>query len=171
MVEEVYLGLGSNLGNRLDTLKKALGLLSGIVDNLRCSRVYETLPRDNTDQGNFLNLVACGIPTLEPESLLDQCLEIEKQLGRKRDSSVKKGPRSCDIDILLFGNRTIQSPKLSIPHPRILQRAFVLIPLLDLSPELVHPKTGLPLSDALDQVQGQGVYYHSLEGYNFYSGI
>lgn len=141
-----YLGLGSNLGDRAGNLRRALELLRRAgesargrpgVQVTRISPVYETDPVGYLDQPPFLNLVAEVRTDLAPLHLLQACLRAERDLGRVRTD--RWGPRTIDIDILLYDEVTLQQPDLEIPHPRLWERAFVLIPLLDLHPDLKGP--------------------------------
>jgi 2-amino-4-hydroxy-6-hydroxymethyldihydropteridine diphosphokinase len=132
----VFLGLGANLGDRLATLQRAVDLLRDAgVRVLACSRVWATAPVGGpAGQPEFLNAVVAVEPgTLAPESLLRIAHEVEASLGRLRD--VRWGPRTIDIDLLLWDDRTVDTPSLSIPHPRMTQRTFVVLPLLDLDPD------------------------------------
>lgn len=136
-----YLGLGANLGDRLANLRAGLDALAGPdLHLLRVSPVYETEPMDLRDQPWFLNLVAEIETVLSPRELLARTQQIERQLGRRH--TVPKGPRTLDIDILFYGSITADEPGLTIPHPRLHQRRFVLAPLADLVPELLDPRTG-----------------------------
>jgi 2-amino-4-hydroxy-6-hydroxymethyldihydropteridine diphosphokinase len=134
----VYLSLGSNLGDRLENLRRAFRLLGekGIALR-RTSSVYETEPVDNTDQGWFLNCVAEIGTSLEALGLLRRLQRIENELGRER--LVRRGPRTLDIDMLLYGDLVLESSELTLPHPRMLERRFVLEPLRELGPHLVIP--------------------------------
>ena len=133
----VYLGLGSNLGDRLLNLRKALELLANYSKILRVSPVYQTLPVGNTEQPLFLNL-ACAIATaLSPEELLTRLKKTETEMGRK--AGLPNSPRIIDIDILFYGDLVIDSPNLKIPHPRLVDRAFVMVPLADIAPDFNHP--------------------------------
>ncbi len=155
----VYLSLGSNLGDREWALREALRLLR--APDLRVARVspvYETEPQDVRGQPWFLNLVAEIETDLFPRQLLARIQKIEKQLGRKR--GVPKGPRTLDIDILLFGNSVIDAPDLVVPHPRMTERRFVLEPLAQLAPELRHPVLRRTVSELLGGVSGQAVRPH-----------
>ena len=154
----VYLSLGSNVGNRKENLDRALGFLSERLRVERVSSVYDTAPEDNPDQPRFLNLVAHVYTTLEPQGLLALLKGIESKLGRV--PSNRYSPRPMDIDILFYGNQVINSPTLSIPHARIPERAFVLVPLAEIAPELVHPVSGKPVKQMLAELkQGvQGVF-------------
>jgi len=134
-LKTVYLSLGSNLGDREANLGAALDLLKP----RRVSPIYETEPMDYTAQGYFLNLAAELETELMPMRLLARTQRIERELGRVR--GVPKGPRTLDIDILFYGASIIRSARLEVPHPRIAERRFVLVPLADLAPDLRHPVT------------------------------
>jgi 2-amino-4-hydroxy-6-hydroxymethyldihydropteridine diphosphokinase len=155
----VYLGLGSNLGQREANLGRAIQLLSqgfdsvGRVEPLRASSVYETAPWGYTDQPPFLNCVVEAETTLPPHPLLQSVQGLEKAMGRK--PGIRWGPRVIDVDILLYGNLTTDQPDLQIPHPRMSQRAFVLIPLAELAAAMVHPTLQLPIAELARQVLGQ----------------
>lgn len=130
---EVFIALGSNLGNREEYLLRATEALEKLMTSpLKCSRVYETKPVGFVDQPDFLNLVVQSTTQLQPLQLLEQLHEIEQKLGRKRN--IRFGPRTIDLDILLFGNRYECFHDLQIPHPRMWQRAFVMVPLAELAP-------------------------------------
>lgn len=150
-----YLGLGSNLGDRLGYLRNGVRAIShlGRIDGL--SRIYETEPLGGPTQGPYLN-VAVGLVThLSPEELLHECQAIEQQAGRER--GIRFGPRTLDVDILLYGDHIIQQDSLIIPHPRLHLRRFVLDPLHDLNPGLVLP-TGDSLASLRGKVPDQVVY-------------
>ncbi|HTX33950.1 MAG TPA: 2-amino-4-hydroxy-6-hydroxymethyldihydropteridine diphosphokinase [Bryobacteraceae bacterium] len=145
----VYLSLGSNVGDRLANLRAALDRLAAPdLRVVRVSPVYETEPVDYTDQSWFLNLVTEAETDLPPTALLTRAQEIETALGRVR--TVPKGPRTIDIDILLYGEAVVQSARLEIPHPRMHERRFVLMPLADLAPELRHPGRHRTVREMLD---------------------
>jgi 2-amino-4-hydroxy-6-hydroxymethyldihydropteridine diphosphokinase len=136
---EAFLGIGSNLGDRLANLQGAvdrLGASPGIRVR-RSSRVWETDPVGGPEQPEFLNVVVEIDTDLDPLDLLHVCNAVEAELGRTRD--VRWGPRTIDIDVLLIDDLTIDEPTLTVPHPRMHQRAFVLLPLLDLEPNPVLP--------------------------------
>ncbi|HUX20255.1 MAG TPA: 2-amino-4-hydroxy-6-hydroxymethyldihydropteridine diphosphokinase, partial [Spirochaetia bacterium] len=133
--------------------------LSPLLERPRLASMYETRPRDLLDQPLFLNTVVEGTTELAPHELLSAVLEIERTLGRNRSNEREKGPRTIDIDILLYGNELIESAVLTVPHPRIAERKFVLIPLLELEPELRHPGTQVTFQSDLDSLQSQGIYY------------
>jgi 2-amino-4-hydroxy-6-hydroxymethyldihydropteridine diphosphokinase len=151
-----YLGLGSNLGDRAQTLASAIAALRatpGIVV-LAESSVRETAPWGPVPQPHYLNAVASVETELAPPLLLRRLLEIEQALGRDRANEVRFGPRTLDLDILLFGDDVIAEPGLEIPHPRIAERAFVLEPLVELDPGLVIPGEG-SAQDLLDRLDSQ----------------
>jgi 2-amino-4-hydroxy-6-hydroxymethyldihydropteridine diphosphokinase len=152
----VYLSLGSNIGDRQRNLKLAVSAIeeSGLR-LLRASPVYETEPVENTRQAWFLNLVAEVETRLFPDQLLTRTMRIEASLGRRR--TVAKGPRTIDIDILLYGSSIIHTPTLEVPHPRMAARRFVLAPLADLAPSLRHPVTGQTIAEMLAQAPPQKV--------------
>lgn len=156
MAKTVYLGLGSNIGDRERMLEAALAALEAAgVRIRRVSPVYETEPQDLREQAWFLNLVAEAETDLFPLQLLQTIGKIERQLGRKR--TVAKGPRSIDIDILLYGNFIIDTPQLTVPHPRLAERRFVLAPLADLAPDLRHPVSRRSVREMLSGITGQSV--------------
>src|SRR5215467_4758457 len=134
--EIVYLSLGSNLGDRLANLRSAIDALAPSVRVTKISSFYETEPVDYLDQPWFLNCVVEAETSFAPLDLLHTLRKIESQLGSKKEFA--KGPRLLDMDILLYGNETIALPELQIPHPRMLQRNFVLAPLAEIAPSLKH---------------------------------
>ena len=149
-----YLGLGSNLGDREENLRQALTLLSLKVNLEEVSSVYETEPVGYKEQPLFLNLV-CRITTnLPPEELLHFAKDIETSMGRVSSEQVNL-PRPIDIDILFYDNKIMETQDLTIPHPRLHDRAFVLIPLNEIAPDLVHPKLGKSIARLADAVKGQ----------------
>ena len=137
MNEIAYLSLGSNLGNREQNLREAIHRASAFGRIVAVSSFYETEPVEFTDQPWFLNCVIALETTAQPAQLMAELLRIEHLMGRQR--VVKKGPRSIDIDILLFGDAVVNTPELTIPHPEMTRRRFVLEPLAEIAPELLHP--------------------------------
>ncbi len=152
----VYLSLGSNLGDRMGYLEKALEFLGQRLIVTRISPVYDTAPQGNKDQPRFLNLT-CEVRTrLSPEQVLALAKVIEMKLGRPRGTS--NLPRPIDIDILFYDNQVINTADLVIPHPRLTERAFVLVPLARIAPDFVHPVSGKAVKDLLAEITGdQGV--------------
>jgi len=154
--ETVFLSLGSNMGNRQANLDKAIDLLSQRLRPGQISSVYETEPIGNPDQHRFLNLVCQVFTRLAPEELLTLAKGIELKLGRVHGTF--NAPRPIDIDILFYGDEVIETEELTIPHPRLNQRAFVLIPLVEIAPDLVHPVSGSTARELLEGLTGtQGV--------------
>ena len=136
-LNEVYVGLGSNLGDPVGNIERAIEMLRQLSRSLEMSRLYRTTPQGFRNQPDFVN-AACRIWTdLDPFHLLEAALQIEQAVGRRR--TFINAPRALDIDLLMYGNQVLQGPPLTIPHPRMHIRSFVLRPLLDLAPGLVHP--------------------------------
>lgn len=133
-----YIGLGSNLGDREETLRDALARLAELGE-VRVSSFHETDPVGVTDQPKFVNAVAELSTQLAPRDLLDALLAIERELGRDRSREQRWGPRTLDLDLLLYGGEMIDEPGLTVPHPRLADRRFVLEPLHELVPGLVLP--------------------------------
>ncbi len=142
-----YLGLGSNLGNRKEYILKALTELSLKVKIIKNSEIIETIPYGNVNQPDFLNCVSKIETELNPVKLLEICTEIEIKLGRKR--SQKWASRTIDIDILFYGNETFQSDELTIPHPEIQKRKFILKSLKEICPDFVHPVLNKKISQII----------------------
>ncbi|RAP73272.1 2-amino-4-hydroxy-6-hydroxymethyldihydropteridine diphosphokinase [Paenibacillus montanisoli] len=133
--QSAYIALGANLGDREQQLKAALRLLDDhpAITVVRASALYETDPVGYTDQPAFLNMAAALRTSLEPHELLRAMLAMENQLGRKRD--IRWGPRTIDLDMLLYDGVTLTEEELTLPHPRMMERAFVLVPLADVLPD------------------------------------
>jgi 2-amino-4-hydroxy-6-hydroxymethyldihydropteridine diphosphokinase len=133
----VYLSLGSNVGNRADNLKQAIASLSPQLDVKAKSKVYETPPWGYTNQGKFLNQAVKAKTYLEPLPLLKHLKRLETALGR--EETFQYGPRVIDLDILFYDDLLLGTPALTIPHPNLHERGFVLMPLMDIAPDLYHP--------------------------------
>jgi len=137
MKQVAYLSLGSNLGNREQNLRGAIRQAITLGRLVAVSSFYQTEPVEFTDQPWFLNCVIALKTATQPAQLMAELLRIEHEMGRQR--VLKKGPRSIDIDILLFGDDVVNTPELTIPHPEMARRRFVLQPLAEIAPELLHP--------------------------------
>jgi 2-amino-4-hydroxy-6-hydroxymethyldihydropteridine diphosphokinase len=147
----VYLSLGSNVGDRDSNLSAAIAALPPAgIQVKRVSSIYETEPVDFLDQPWFLNCVVEAETDLQPHALLHSLRAIETQLGNKKEFA--KGPRKLDLDILLYNSQTIAAPDLQIPHPRMLQRRFVLTPLAEIAPHLKHPSWPATAATLLDRL-------------------
>lgn len=151
----VYLGMGTNCGDRLANLLAAIAALAPEVLVTRQSPVYSTPPWGYTDQPDFLNLVVEGTTTLTPQALLRTVKSLEKKIGRT--ATFRWGPREIDVDILLYNQTIVSAGELEIPHPRLHERAFVLVPLSDLTPNLIHPKLGKRVSELLAEIDKSGI--------------
>jgi 2-amino-4-hydroxy-6-hydroxymethyldihydropteridine diphosphokinase len=137
-VIRAYVGLGSNLGDREQTIRQAAARIGAT----RLSEIRETEPWGYADQPHFLNAVAEVETELGPRELLDFLLDVERDLGRERGSGQRYGPRTIDLDLLLYGEEAIDEPGLTVPHPRLHERGFVLEPLVELDSALVVPGRG-----------------------------
>jgi 2-amino-4-hydroxy-6-hydroxymethyldihydropteridine diphosphokinase len=144
-MNEVYLGLGSNVGDRLLNLNKAIELLSEEIQILKKSKIYVSKAVGYTDQPDFYNMVLYGKTDLSPEELFNFIKDVEKNVGRVY--RFHWGPREIDIDILFYNDLVYKSDKLNIPHPRLHERDFVLLPLIELNPKLFHPVLNKRVSD------------------------
>jgi 2-amino-4-hydroxy-6-hydroxymethyldihydropteridine diphosphokinase len=153
MGERVFIALGSNLGDRFGNLEAALRAL----DVVTRSSIYETAPRDYLEQPWFLNMVVECRWADSPVGLLAKLMGVERKLGRERGSAIERGPRVIDLDILLFGELVMDTPPLQIPHPRMLERRFVLEPLLEIAPGLRDPRSGQLIGDFLPAVVDQQI--------------
>ncbi len=154
-MKEVYLGLGSNVGEREQNLKQAVKLINDFsaTEVVDLSSVYETEPWGYTDQREFLNLCLLIQTELAPYDLLASCQQVEEELDRKRE--LKWGPRTIDVDILVYDQLTLRAPDLILPHPQLTERAFVLVPLVELAPSLVVEEKRITVW--LEEVEETGV--------------
>jgi 2-amino-4-hydroxy-6-hydroxymethyldihydropteridine diphosphokinase len=149
---EIYLGLGGNLGDPPATFQQALKLIGEFAQVSKVSKLYKSKPYGFADQPDFYNAAAQLSSNLSPLDLLAQLQEVEKQLGKKVVR--ENGPRVIDLDLLVYGEKVINQPELTLPHPGILDRDFVLKPLTDLNPMLTHPAwNGQSLQSAMDQLK------------------
>ncbi len=143
-----YLSAGSNLGDRRSNLERAAAALAATCVVRRVSSCFSTEPVGYTNQPWFLNVALELETALEPMGLLDLCLEIESSLGRERP--FPEAPRTLDLDILLVGDLIIDEPRLRIPHPRMAERKFVLVPMVEIAPDAVHPVLHKTMRELLD---------------------
>jgi 2-amino-4-hydroxy-6-hydroxymethyldihydropteridine diphosphokinase len=150
----VYLSLGSNLGDRQANLQTAIRKLMNLGDVITVSSIYETEPIGFREQPWFLNCVVLLRTELLPRLFLKRILAIEQEMGRKRTQP--KGPRTIDIDILLFGSATIKTPELVVPHPAMHERRFVLAPLVEIAPDASHPIFKLTARKLLEALRRDG---------------
>ena len=155
MSHTVYIAMGTNLGDRLANLRAALAALAPDIQRLDESPVYETEPWGYTDQPPFLNMVLRAATDLSPHDLLNRLKNIESTLGRI--PSFRNGPRLIDLDILFYDDITLNTPPLVIPHPRLHERAFVLVPLADIAPGLAHPALEISVAQLVETVDRRGV--------------
>lgn len=150
-----YVGLGTNLGERAANLQAAMERLRALGEVRRVSSLYETDPVGYRDQPSFLNMVAALRTALSPQHLLIACKVIERELGRV--STFRYGPRLIDLDILLYDELILDTPELTIPHPRLRERAFVLIPLAEIAPDIVEPRGRLSIGVLASEIDRSGV--------------
>ena len=155
-MQTAYVGLGSNLGNRQGNLQAALSELGRMptIQVTHVSSLYETAPVGVTEQPEFLNAAAALETSLPPADLLDVFLHIENKIGRVR--TLRWGPRVIDLDLLLYGNAQIALPFLTVPHPRLRERAFVLVPLAEIAPELMLPGDNKTVQELANYFGGNG---------------
>ena len=155
----LWLALGSNLGDRESNLRAAFQALRKLfLSPPRLSGLWESKARYYESQPDFLNAVVCGETTLSPIETLDFALAVEDECGRLRAGVPTKGPRTLDIDILLYGDEIICSDRLIVPHPGMRERKFVLLPMLEIDPGLVDPVSGKPFVEYLRSLPPQGIY-------------
>lgn len=156
----VFIGLGANLGDAALTLRQAGDALvrQPGLDAVRLSSLYRTPAWGRRDQPDFINAVAVAHTQLSPTTLLDTLLAVERSFGRQRspDGRDRWGPRTLDLDLLLYGQQVVSLPKLTVPHPHLHARAFALVPLLELAPEVVIPGLGAA-ADLLERVDQGGI--------------
>lgn len=155
MTDIAYLSLGSNLGKREQQLRLAMQRLGGLGRVISVSSIYDTQPVEVSDQPWFLNCAVALETDRSPQQLLSGVLAIEREMGRER--SRKKGPRKIDIDILLCGQQIIHSPQLTVPHPAMHERRFVLEPLAEIAPEVRHPLLKKSINDLLAKLRDRAV--------------
>ena len=151
----IYLSLGTNLGQRQHNLLRTIAGLEEEMVITAVSPIYQTPPWGFTDQPDFLNLCLAATTSLTPDDLLHFIKKLEKRLGREQ--AVRWGPRLIDIDILFYDDLVSRSEELTIPHPQVARRAFVLVPLADIAPDLVHPQTGQTVRQMVTAVDTSGV--------------
>ncbi|HSE41047.1 MAG TPA: 2-amino-4-hydroxy-6-hydroxymethyldihydropteridine diphosphokinase [Acidobacteriota bacterium] len=149
MTSGIFLGLGSNIGDRFSNLKNAIRLLGLKIKS--ASSIYETDPVEYLEQPKFLNQVIQVTTILPPADLLSRCQEVEQRLGRSRE--INKGPRTIDIDLLLYNNEIIVSEFLTVPHPGIPNRRFVLVPLNEIASDFIHPVLKCSIHELLKNVK------------------
>ena len=163
MLFEAYIGLGSNLGNRVSNVMRGLDYIEALAERITVSSLYETLPVDFQRQPRFMNAV-CRISTrLNPFKLMAQCKTIESQLGRSR--AFPNAPRAIDLDILIHGHTVIHSPWLQIPHKSMASRAFVLMPLAEIAPNLLHPVFNASVKQLLEKIPDKNIGVRRLYTY------
>lgn len=152
-----YIGIGANVGEVEGTIRSAAAELDTLLDGLHVSSLYRTAPLHRSDQRDFVNAVVSGLWLGKAEALLDRLHEIEARYGRDRTSELRFGPRSLDLDLLLFGDVVIDREDLSLPHPRMEERRFVLEPLVEVDPELLNPRSGKKFAEILTDLEDQRV--------------
>lgn len=157
----VYLGLGSNKGDRVGYVQQATSLLSAVdgIKIIRTSSFYETQPWLEQGTNWFVNAIVEIKTTLAPQTLLQECLRIEKQLGRNRGIESKFRDRTIDIDILFYGKEMINEPNLIVPHKFFHQRAFMLVPMLELDPDFIHPELNKTITDLHEELENPEMVY------------
>ena len=149
---DIYIGVGSNLGDRRENILNGLNFINCHVTLTKISSIYESPPWGYKAQPPFLNCVCRGVTSMTPKSVLDLLKDAEKYLGRK--PNIRWGPRVFDADILFYGQLMMNESYLEIPHPRVPERAFVLVPLLEIAPNFIHPSNGRSVQDMMSTVTG-----------------
>ncbi|MDR0766443.1 MAG: 2-amino-4-hydroxy-6-hydroxymethyldihydropteridine diphosphokinase [Odoribacteraceae bacterium] len=157
----VVLILGSNQGDRAGNIDRAIALLDTIGTEERRSALYESDPWGFTADTSFYNRVVIYRVTRDPLDVLRHCMEVERRLGRLRDTATRYASRPIDVDILFHGARVMNHPDLTLPHPRIPSRRFVLVPLVELIPSFIHPVLSRPLSALLEECTDAGMVRHA----------
>ena len=160
-----YIAIGANLGDRAAHFQRARECIAALPATrlVAVSSVYETQPVGPVDQGPFYNAVARVRTDLEPRALLEALLTIEREEGRQRGE--KWGPRTLDLDLLMFGDRVIEQPQLNVPHPRMSERAFVLRPLREIAPHLLHPRADQTIEALFDQLPAEPMRRVKMDGW------
>jgi 2-amino-4-hydroxy-6-hydroxymethyldihydropteridine diphosphokinase len=163
---KAYIGLGSNLGDRESSIRQALDQLARTPETtvVRASSLYDTEPMGVADQPNFLNAVAQLETQLSPRQLLWNLMLIERRLGRVRTQ--RWGPRTIDLDLLLFGDEVLEEEGLQVPHPEMTRRSFVLVPLVEIEPLLAHPVNGESMLSLLQQLGARPLVKHGSRLWN-----
>ncbi len=157
-VATIYVGLGSNVGNRIQNLRQAIQMVRPDIVVDRISPVYETSPVGFLDQRDFFNVVFEAHTSLTPEKTLEALTSIEKKLGRV--ASVRYGPRTIDLDLLFYDDAILHTAELTVPHPRLHERAFVLVPLSDIAPDFLHPVMRKTVRELCDMLQDKNQTVH-----------
>lgn len=156
-MDAVFISVGSNVGDRESNLHEAFSMAREFMQGLRVSRIYQTAPLYVEDQPPFLNAVMMGGTDLRPFALLERLHHVENALGRDRKNEIRRGPRTLDMDLILYGDLVLSAPALTVPHPGVRERAFVLVPLLDLEPDARDPLSGRMYRELMESVGGQDV--------------
>lgn len=160
-MSEIYLSLGSNIGDRQKFISQAIDRLSKQIDIIQSSQIYETKPWGKIDQQIFLNMCLFAKTNLSAEDLMIFAKNVETNIGRSH--SEKWGPREIDIDILFYGDEIIDSNELKIPHPHLAERAFVLVPLNEIASNLIHPTLNKKISELMKNVDPTGVKLYEVQ--------